>query len=297
MQKLDHRRKLGRQFYGVLFVGASTVLWSTAGFFVRLIDLDVWTMVAWRSLFAFVTLLIVAIIAAGHRAFLLRQNFGWPGAIYTPIAAISMVSYIVALKLTSVANVMIIYATVPFVAAGLAFLLMRERVDRPVMIASAVAFLGVVIMAGFARGTSDVIGIAMALLMTVSFATTVVMARRWPALDLAMVTALASALCGALCFTLASSAIPSPYQLALLFLFSLATQSLSYVLFLIGGRQIPSAEAGLVALLDVVLAPLWVWMAFAEQPSTAALVGGAMTLSAVALYLTWQLKRDSPDPS
>lgn len=290
MQKFDNTQKLNKQLYGALLVGASTVLWSTAGFFVRLIDLDVWTMVAWRSLLAFVTLLIVAIVVRGRRAFSLRQNFGWPSAVYTPIAAVSMISYIAALKLTTVANVMVIYATVPFAAAGVAYLMMRERVDRHVMIASCVAFLGVVVMAGFTTGAADIAGIAVALLMTVTFATTVVMARRWPSLDLTLVTALSSALCGAACFTLASSAVPSPQQLMLLFLFSLATQSLSYVLFLIGGRYIPAAEAGLVALLDVVLGPLWVWVAFAEQPSAAALIGGAMTISAVALYLTRQLK-------
>jgi drug/metabolite transporter (DMT)-like permease len=291
MQRMHRPRELNRRLYGVMLVGASTVLWSTAGFFVRLIDLDVWTMVAWRSMFAFVTLLVVALIVGGWRAFGFRQSFVWPSLIYTPIAAISMISYIVALRLTTVANVMTIYATVPFLAAGIAYLLMRERVDRHVMIASSVGFLGVLIMAGFATRAQDIAGNAMALLMTACFAATVVMARRWPALDLTMVTALASALCGAVCFTLASSTIPNLSQLALLFLFSLATQSLSYLLFLVGGRHIPSAEAGLVALLDVVLGPLWVWIAFAERPSAAALIGGTLTISAVVLYLMQQLRR------
>ena len=279
-----------RRLYGVLLVGASTVLWSTAGFFVRLIDLDLWTIVAWRSLFAFVSLLVAALLLVGRKAFCFRRSIGWPGLVYIPIAAMSMITYIAALRLTAVATVMTIYATVPFLAAGIAYLLMRERVDRHVMVASGVGFLGVLVMAGFATRPADIAGNAMALLMTASFAATVVMARRWPALDLTMVTALATALCGALCFTLASSVLPSPSQLALLFLFSLATQSLSYVLFLVGGRHIPSAEAGLVALLDVVLGPLWVWLAFAERPSTAALIGGALTMSAVLLYLTQQLR-------
>ncbi len=282
---------MNRRLSGVLLVGASTALWSTAGFFVRLIHLDLWTMLAWRSLFAFVSLLIAALFLAGRNAFHFHRSIGWPGLVYIPIATMSMISYIAALRLTTVANVMTIYATVPFVAAGIAYLLMRERVGRQVMIASGVGFLGVLVMAGFATRPADIAGNAMALVMTASFAATVVMARRWPALDLTMVTALATALCGAVCFTLASSAIPSPSQLALLFLFSLATQSLSYVLFLVGGRQIPSAEAGLVALLDVVLGPLWVWLAFAERPSTAALIGSTLTMSAVLLYLTRQLGR------
>jgi drug/metabolite transporter (DMT)-like permease len=209
---------------------------------------------------------------------------GWPAICYVPIAAISMISYIAALKLTSVANVITIYATIPFVAAAVAYLVMRERVDRYVMIASGVAFLGVVIMAGVATDPRDVAGNLIALLMTVCFAITIVMARRWPSLDLTMAIALACALCSAVCFTQASSAIPSVPELGILFVFSVATQSLSYLLFVIGGRHIPAAEAGLIALLDVVLAPLWVWMAFSESPGNGALIGGSLTLLAVLLY-------------
>ena len=62
------------------------------------------------------------------------------------------------------------------------------------------------------------------------------------------------------------------------------------VLFLAGGRLVRSAEAGLVALLDVVLGPLWVWLAFGETPSAAALAGGALTFGAVAWYLARQLR-------
>jgi drug/metabolite transporter (DMT)-like permease len=295
MQETNYPLRSHGRLYGAVLVCISTILWSTAGFFVRLIDLDVWTMVAWRSLFAFVTLLTAVVWLSNGRKLSLRKNFGWAGIVYTPIAAISMVSYIVALRLTTVANVMTVYATVPFVAAGIAYFAMRERVERRVMLASGVGFLGVVVMAGFATATNDIAGNAMALLMTICFAATVVMARRWPALDLTLVTALASAICGVVCFALASSAIPTLYQLILLFLFSLATQSLSYVLFLIGGRYIPSAEAGLIALLDVVLGPLWVWGAFAERPGTAALFGGGMTVSAVLLYLAWQPKGKVPN--
>jgi drug/metabolite transporter (DMT)-like permease len=281
------------RLYGVLLVATSTILWSTAGFFVRLLPLDLWTMIGWRSLFAFLSLLVVVVLMRGREGLRLGRSLGLPGLVAVPLAATSMISYIAAVKLTTVANVMTVYATVPFVAAGIAFVLMRERVGRDVLVTAGIGFVGVLIMAGFARGRTDLLGDASAFLMTVSFATTVVMARRWPRLDLTMVTALASGLCAFVCLALASRTLPAPSQLVLLFVFSLATQSISYLLFLMGGREIPSAEAGLVGLLDVVLGPLWVWLAFAERPSPAALVGGALTLFAVLLYLTQQLRRGS----
>jgi drug/metabolite transporter (DMT)-like permease len=276
---------------GALLVGVATLMWSTAGLFTRGINLDLWTMVAWRSLFACLSLLGLAVWQNGRGAFDLKRRLGRPGLIYVPMAAVSMVDYIAALRLTTVANVMTIYATMPFFCAGIAWLLLRERVTRDVMIASGVAFTGIVFMAGTSTAPGDMAGNALALMMTVGFAGPIVMARRWRALDVTLAIACAAGLCAIGCGLLARGGIPAPGQLGLLFLFSVCTQSLSYVLFMAGGRQIPGAESGLIALLDVVLGPLWVWLAFAEAPGIPALVGGALTLSAVAWYMTRQLGR------
>jgi drug/metabolite transporter (DMT)-like permease len=85
---------------------------------------------------------------------------------------------------------------------------------------------------------------------------------------------------------------PSLYQLVILALFGITNTALAYLLFLTGGRYIPSSEAGLIAMLDVVLGPFWVWLVFAEAPGRAALVGGGLVLAAVLWYLAAGL-RDS----
>lgn len=278
---------------GLGLVGLSTLLWSTAGFFVRLIPLDVWSLVGWRSLLSVATLLLWALATRRGR---LRPAFGWREALYLPVAATGMLGYILALSATSVANVMVVYATIPFVAAAIAWALLGERLTRDAAVASAVAFAGVLVMAaGLDSGAAP--GIGLAFLMTATFAATVVMARLWPRLDTILVTAAASALCAAVCFAVGPRAVPSPAELGLIFAFSLCTQSLSYILFLAGGRRCRAAEAGLVALLDVVLAPLWVWLAFAERPEPAALAGGAITFAAVAWYLVRQLRSGGGDQS
>lgn len=279
-----------RWLYGVLLITASTLMWSSAGFFVRALDLDLWTMVAWRSLFACLSLVPLALMLRGPALFQLRRSIGPGGAVAIPVMAVAMFSYVAALKLTSVANVMVVYATVPFLAAGLAFLLLRERPGLRALCAAGVAFLGVIIMAGSATAATDLAGNGFALLMTMGFAASVVIARRWTSYDATLVTGLASGLCALACFAVALAilpALPVPTlpQLGILFLFSLATQSLSSLFFLLGSRHVPSAEAGLIALLDVVLGPLWVWLVFAEAPGTPALIGGALVLLAVVGYL------------
>jgi drug/metabolite transporter (DMT)-like permease len=280
--------------YGIILVAAASILWSTAGLFVRLLDadgpLDLWTMLTWRAGFAALSLFIL--IALQHRGQALRavSAIGWPGVAAIPVAAISMISYIVALKLTTVANVMVIYATVPFLAALLAYLWIGETMERRVLAASAVALIGILVMAGSATRPQDIAGNALALLMTVTFAALLVMARRYPALGMAPINAFASVLCAMLCWPLMTGAAPTAYQIVILAVFGATTTALAFLLFLIGGRHIPSGEAGLVGMLDVVLGPFWVWLLFAERPAQAALIGGAIVLAAVLWYLAAQLR-------
>ena len=277
---------IGSHAYGVALVAVAAVLWSTAGLFVRLLDLDVWTMLAWRSLFAALSLaLAVGIQTRWHASGAARQA-GWPGLAAVPLSVVSMGGYVIALKLTTVANVMIVYATVPFVAAGIAFLWIGERARSRVLLASAIALAGIVTMAGAATRPPDIAGNAIAFLMTLAFGAQLVMARRYPSLDMALINAVGAALCAAICWPLAAPGIPNPPQLAILALFGITTTALAYLLFLTGGRHIPSGEAGLIGLLDVVLGPVWVWLAFAERPGQAALIGGSLVLASVVWYLS-----------
>ncbi len=209
-----------------------------------------------------------------------------------PIAAVSMGSYVVALELTTVANVMVVYATVPLVAAGIAYFWLGEKVKVRFAVATLIALIGILIMAGHATRPRDIAGNAVAFLMTIAFGLQLVMARRFPALDMAPINALGAGLCALLCWPFAAATIPSFQELMVLAVFGITTTSLAYTLAMIGGRHIPSAEAGLIGLLEVVLGPLWVWMAFGERPGTTALIGGIFVLVPVVWCLSASQKRE-----
>ena len=275
----------GRRLYGLLMVSAGSVLWSTAGLFVRALDMDVWTIHVWRSLFAAASLFVLIGIEHGRDAPRAIRAIGRPGLLAIPVSALSIVAYVAALRLTSVANVMIVYATVPLLAAAVAFLWIGERAGRRTVIAAVVALAGIAVMAGGAAGSGDMLGNALALVMTLTFAVLVVMARRFPVLSMAVVNAFAALLCVAVAWPLMPSGMPDTRALILLALFGIATTALAYQLFLVGARHIPSGEAGLLGLLDTVLSPLWVWLVFGEVPGVAALLGGGLVLAAVVWYL------------
>ena len=270
---------------GIGLVALSAVLWSTAGLFVRMANVDTWTMVAWRSAFAFLVLGTVTIIQ--QRGMVLRRlsSFGIPEAVTVAVTVISTVSYVVALRLTTVANVMTVYAALPFIAGGVAFVWAGERVTRRFLAAGAVALVGVAMMAGAVATSHDLLGILAALVMTSGFATQLVHTKRHPALDMSALIAVAALVCIPISLPLMQGGIPAPPELLACALYGVLTTGLAYILALKGGRLISSGEAGLISMLDVVLGPFWVWLFYAERPTGVAAMSGLVVLAAVIWYL------------
>lgn len=280
--------RLPSRQYGFILVALSAVLWSTAGMFVRMADLDTWTIIAWRSLFAVPTLGAIAVYQ--NRADLagLARGFGLPSLIAAAVSVVSAISYVVSLRLTSVATVMTVYAALPFIATAIAFLWLREPVSRRFLVAGGIALAGIVIMTGAAANGRDLLGILAALVMTASFATQLVYTKRHPGIDTTLVSALAAALCGVIALPFARTGLPAPEQITACALYGILTTGLAYVLVLAGGRLISSGEAGFISMLDVVLGPLWVWLFYAERPGMAVLIGGGVVLASVTWYLATQ---------
>lgn len=271
--------------YGILLVILSAILWSTAGPFVRMANLDSWTLIGWRSLFAFLTL-------AGFAAYEHRNNVikavtgvGSSGVVAITLSVLSTIAYIFALNLTTVANVMIVYAVLPFIAALISYVWISERVTIRLLGAGLTAFVGIAIMAGSAATAKDVLGIVAAVVMTATFASQIVHAKVYPDLDLNVAMALAAGTCFLIAIPFMGSGLPSPRALLACALYGGLTSGLAYVLALKGGRYIAAGESGFIQMLDVVLGPALVWIFFAERPENAVLAGGAIVLSAVVWYL------------
>ena len=278
---------------GLFLVALSAILWSTAGLFVRMADLDTWTIVAWRSVFSFLTLGAIAVVR--QRGALGRSIAGirLPETVTVVVAVVSTISYVLALRLTTVANVMTVYAALPFIATGLAYVWLGERVTTRFLIAGTVALGGIVVMTGAVATSRDLVGILAALVMTSGFATQLVHSKRHPTMNTTVLIALAAAVCVPVSAPFMHGGVPAPTQLLACVLYGVLTTGLAYVLALEGGRLIPSGEAGLLSMLGVVLGPLWVWLFYAERPTGTVLGSGVVVLASVLWYLATARSRNS----
>lgn len=269
---------------GLVLVTASAVAWSTAGFFTRLIALDTWTLLAWRGVFGAVGIVVAIVVLERGPGLFRFLQLGRAGWVFALVSGAGMICFIMALRQTTVAHVAVIYAAVPFVAAFLAWILLREVPGRGAVLTSLIAFLGVVVMVGLGQEGS-LVGDLLAFGMTLALALMMVIARRSPDIPVMQAACLSALLSGLVCFPVGSPFSVAGADYFLLVLFGLVNSALGLTLFTLGARHLPAIQTALIGALDAPLAPLWIWLAFGDVPGPATLAGGSIVFAAVAAHL------------
>jgi drug/metabolite transporter (DMT)-like permease len=281
-----------QRYLGWVLVSLSAVAWSTAGFFTRFIEEDVWTMLFWRGVFG--GLAFAVMTAVHHRGKVVEAyaSLGGMGLLLAVISGGGMIAFIGSLMLTTVADVYVIYATVPFVTAGVAWLILREKAPWSVLAASLLAIIGVVVMLTGATFGGSLLGQFVAFLMTITMALMAVILRWKRDIPLMPALGLSAWFAALIAFWFCNPFDVSSFDLAMLALFGVTQSALGLVLFGLGSRMIPAAEATLLTALDVPLAPLWVWLVFGEVPSSHTMAGGLIVLAAVAGHIWHEMRKE-----
>ncbi|MCF3639157.1 DMT family transporter [Rhizobium sp. TRM95111] len=285
------------QAYGAALVFLSALIWSFGGMLARFLDIaDGWTTVFWRSVFAALFLYGFMLLrdgAASTRT--LIRGMGWPGIAVGLCFAIASTAFILALSYTTVANVVLIQACVPLIAALLSWLLFRERIAFHTWIAIAVVIGGVAIMvSGSVTGQVSPIGDALALLIAFVFATATIITRRYAHVRMTPAAFLGTVIAGSVAASQAGGLAVSAYELMILIAFGALNFGLGLAFFVTGARLIPSALAALLGTMETVLGPLWVAVVHGEIPDARTLVGGTIVLVALLSYLGVEMWRQRP---
>ncbi|MEM8742873.1 MAG: DMT family transporter, partial [Pseudomonadota bacterium] len=239
---------------------------------------DAWVIIFWRGVaaagFTIGYLLIRGRLGAEWR------EMGGPGWLVAVISAAGTSAFIPAFKLTTIANVAMIYATAPFLAAVIAWIALRERPKPVVVVASLLAFAGVCLIVGGPSQGGSRTGDLLALFMTLMMAGTMVVYRRWPATPAALPSAIACLLLSPPALIFSAPFAVDLGQMPALAGFGLVF-ALASVLLSEGSRRLPASETALLSALETPFAPVLAWLVLAEIPATMSLMGGAVILAAV----------------
>lgn len=274
---------------GIILMLLSAVTFSTAGIFTKGVSADAWSVIFWRGLSS--AIFALAFIVLGAKLRDEWSRFGWPALIATAFMASGTAAFIPAFKLTTVANVALIWATAPFLTAFLAWLAIREKPKVRVVYCSGFALLGVVITVSGSLGSANILGDFLAFWMTLMMALTMVLYRVWPDTPSVLPTALASLILCAPALVLSAPFKVALPEIVILIAFGLVF-SVAAIALVEGARRIPAAQAALISILETPLAPIWAFLILSELPSREAIIGGVLIIAAVAFS---QL-RTSPKP-
>ena len=272
--------------YGILFVFAAGVLWSTVGLGIRMIeDAVVWQILLYRSISMSLFLYIIIRLRSKESPFAQIKRAGFPSIV----AGLSLVAAysggIYAIQNTSVANAMLLFATAPFMAAVLGWLVLKESVRVATWGAILLALCGIAIMVSNKSGDVSFLGSLAALGSALGFAVFTV-ALRWgrtvemlPSVFLSGLFAVVITF--AICLIQDISLTLSLQDSSVAMGMGVFQVGAGLILYTLGSRSLPAAELALLSLAEVLLGPFWVWLFLNETASLNTLLGGSVLLAAI----------------
>jgi drug/metabolite transporter (DMT)-like permease len=282
MNKCDpaaHRRAVA------LMIVAPT-LWSIAGVVTRHLDsAGRWEVTFWRSLFAALFVLAALLFTRGAKAWAAVRATGGYGMLSGAMWAVMFIAFMLALMTTTTANTLIVNSIAPLLTALLARAVLREPVAPRTWAAIALAIAGMLWMfgSGFAGGEPrHIAGMLIAFAVPLAAAVNLVTLKHaGRSVDLIPAVLLGAVISAALTLPFALPFAASAHDLLLLALLGCFQLGLPCMLMVRASPQLSAPEISLLALLEVVLGPLWAWLGAGEAPAMATLAGGALVIAAL----------------
>ena len=299
---MTHRR-------AVALMILTTLLWSIAGVVTRQLDAArSFEVTFWRSLFNALALTAALSAMRGPALWHGIARARWPLWISGVCWAMMFTGFMVAMTLTTVANVLLVMAICPLVTALFARAFLNHRLPARTWLAILAGGAGIAWMFGgeSARGASPV-GTLVALGVPLAAAS------NWTVLQFvahgrsganapAAIDMLPAVLIGALLSALATLPLALPcaasaHDLGLLALLGVVQLAIPCLLAVRLTRELPAAEIALLGLLEVLFGVTWAWLGAGEQPAATTLTGGALVIGALLANELIELKRSPALPT
>jgi drug/metabolite transporter (DMT)-like permease len=263
------------------------VLWSTAGVLTRQIQsAGAFEMAFWRSSLAAAFVFLALLFLQDKRPWRTLRAAGLPGLVSGAMWAVMFTCFIVALTLTTVANVLVVSSLGPLCTALLAWLMLREPIPARSWLAIVVASVGMGAMFGAGFTADDprhIAGLALALTIPIAGAINIVVLRKGAAhLDLMPAVMLGALISAVLTLPFALPFAASARDLLVLGALGVFQLGVPCLMLVLVSRTLTAPEIALLALLEVVLGPLWTWLGAGEVPAGSTIAGGAIVLAALA---------------
>ena len=266
----------------LIFLGACSL--SFGGLIVKSFEgATLWQILFWRTVFFLLVISIYLIISYKKKVFQSFYNSGIPGLFGGFVLSLGFCGYVFAMYNTTVANANFIIQTQTIFLAIFGYIFLKEKISAITLTSIILAISGIFLMIGNSLSPGQLSGNIAAFIMPISFATLILVVRKYPNVDMVPAQFIAGIFALTIGFLMSETLIISINDIFLGFLAGFFQIGLGFIFITIGAQRTPAAMVGVIMLTEAILGPLWAWIFINEQPPFIVLIGGSIVLFAVLL--------------
>jgi len=271
----------------VFYLVAAAVLWSLGGVFIKEVEWNPMAIAGMRSAFASVLMWAV----------LRKPRFTWSRdqVLCAAAYAVTVILFVIANKLTTAANAILLQYTAPIYVAVFGFLVLKEKTTRLDWITIIITVGGMTLFFADSLDARGLLGNILAVIDGMTFGAVILLMRKLKdsgSMDAILLGNIFTAAVG-IPFMFQSYP-PSSSTVLTLMLMGVVQLGLPYILFALAIKSVSALDAALIPVIEPVLNPIWVFLLIGEVPGKWAITGGVIVLAAVTYRCVFTTVKTSP---
>ena len=291
MERSESVNSLSNQQKGSLLAFIAVMFITPDSLFIRLSSVDTWSLVFYRGIIPFFTVLIGMLIIYKLNFFKMLFTSGYHGLIYIITFSITNITFVVSIQNTNVANTLVMIAMAPMLSAILGAIFLKEMPDNKTWIAIAITFMAAVYIFYDSLQLGSIYGDILGFVTAFGLAVGAVTIRSAKKKNLVPAAVVGKFFVAVFAMFFIESYVLADQDLFIVPLMCVMCVAIPFVLVTIAPRFIPAEEVNLFFLLETIIGPFWVWMVIKEQPSIETILGGAVIILTIAIHSFLKLKK------
>ena len=284
-------KTLNEQQKGSLLAFVAVMFITPDSLFIRLASVDTWSLVFYRGIIPFFTVLIGMLLIYKANFFKMLFTSGRHGIIYIITFSITNIAFVVSIQNTNVANTLVMIAMAPMLSAILGAIFLKEMPDSKTWIAIAVTFFAAIYIFYDSLQLGNIFGDLLGLVCALGLAVGAVTIRSAKTKNLVPAAVVGKLLVAIFAIFFIETYVLVGRDLLIVPLMCVMCVAIPFVLVTIAPRFIPAEEVNLFFLLETIIGPIWVWMVIKEQPSLETIQGGIVIILTIAIHSFLKLKK------
>ncbi len=284
-------KTLNDQQKGSLLAFVAVMFITPDSLFIRLASVDTWSLVFYRGIIPFFTVLIGMLLIYKANFFKMLFTSGRHGIIYIITFSITNIAFVVSIQNTNVANTLVMIAMAPMLSAILGAIFLKEMPDSKTWIAIAVTFFAAIYIFYDSLQLGNIFGDLLGLVCALGLAVGAVTIRSAKSKNLVPAAVVGKLLVAIFAIFFIETYALVGRDLLIVPLMCVMCVAIPFVLVTIAPRFIPAEEVNLFFLLETIIGPIWVWMVINEQPSLETIQGGIVIILTIAIHSFLKLKK------